>query len=36
MVLPFATITGGQDTFLLLTKSVCQFVKLYLLLLFVR
>lgn len=37
VIAPFAAVGGGtSDMFLLLTKSVCQFVKLYLLLLFVR
>ncbi|KAK9811677.1 hypothetical protein WJX72_008177 [[Myrmecia] bisecta] len=35
-VAPFAVTTGSTNTFLLITKTVGQFIKLYLLLLFLR
>jgi YggT family protein len=36
LVAPFAAVSGGADTFLIITKAVASFIKLYLLLLFVR
>jgi len=36
MVIPFAAVSGSTDTFFIITKAVASFIKLYLLLLFVR
>jgi hypothetical protein len=36
LVAPFAAVSGGADTFMIITKAVASFIKLYLLLLFVR
>jgi len=36
MVVPFAAVSGSTPTFLIITKAVASFIKLYLLLLFVR
>lgn len=36
MVVPFAAVSGSTDTFFIITKAVASFIKLYLLLLFVR
>mmetsp|Transcript_10511 Transcript_10511/g.28873 ORF Transcript_10511/g.28873 Transcript_10511/m.28873 type:complete len:218 (+) Transcript_10511:50-703(+) len=36
MVVPFAAVSGSSSTFMILTKAVASFIKLYLLLLFVR
>lgn len=36
VVAPFAAATGSADTFVIITKAVASFIKLYLLLLFVR
>lgn len=36
LVAPFAAVSGGADTFMIITRAVASFIKLYLLLLFVR
>ncbi|KAL4449033.1 hypothetical protein ABPG77_007750 [Micractinium sp. CCAP 211/92] len=36
LVAPFAAVSGGTDTFMIITRAVASFIKLYLLLLFVR
>lgn len=36
LVAPFAAVAGSTDTFMIITKAVASFIKLYLLLLFVR
>lgn len=36
LVAPLAAVSGGADTFLIVTRAVASFIKLYLLLLFVR
>lgn len=36
IVAPFAAVTGGANTFFIITKAVASFINLYLLLLFVR
>jgi len=36
LVAPFAAVSGSADTFFIITKAVASFIKLYLLLLFVR
>lgn len=36
MVVPFAAVSGSTPTFMIITKAVASFIKLYLLLLFVR
>lgn len=36
LVAPFAAVSGSTDTFFIITKAVASFIKLYLLLLFVR
>jgi len=36
LVVPFAAVSGSTDTFFIITKAVASFIKLYLLLLFVR
>ncbi|KAI3430364.1 hypothetical protein D9Q98_004959 [Chlorella vulgaris] len=36
LVAPFAAVSGSTDTFMIITRAVASFIKLYLLLLFVR
>lgn len=36
LIAPFAAVSGSADTFYIITKAVASFIKLYLLLLFVR
>lgn len=36
VVAPLAAVSGGADTFMIITRAVASFIKLYLLLLFVR
>ncbi|KAK2080360.1 hypothetical protein QBZ16_000213 [Prototheca wickerhamii] len=36
LLIPFASVSSGTDSLLILTKAVASFVKLYLLLLFIR